>query len=101
MRSHLLDPEGTLALTGDAPSYRCIPTMGPLPTRLADPDADEAQLSLHPWVEPPFRVDYGRQCTLGASITVGVASLSALTPTPPRNVFCRIERVHQLWLRHP
>lgn len=42
-----------------------IPTLPPLPPKLDDEAADEQQLKKFPWIEAPFRVDYGSHTYLG------------------------------------
>lgn len=45
-----------------------ITTTKPLPPKLEDPEADAAQLSNFPWIEPPFRCDYGSNIRLGDNV---------------------------------
>ncbi|KAI5479299.1 maltose O-acetyltransferase [Pseudohyphozyma bogoriensis] len=42
-----------------------VPSIAELPAKLDDPAEDEAQLSAFPWIEPPFRVDYGSHVEIG------------------------------------
>ncbi|ORY89002.1 trimeric LpxA-like protein, partial [Leucosporidium creatinivorum] len=82
-----------------------IPSVGPLPARLPDQAADEAQLESFPVVLPPFTADYGlrvkigqgsflnggtvildtTQCTIGDRVLFGpdVALYSASHPIDP------------------
>src|SRR5882762_1956793 len=47
-----------------------IPSTRPLPPKLEDADAEASQLSAFPWIEPPFRCDYGSQVRLGDNVYI-------------------------------
>ncbi|OAA58600.1 galactoside O-acetyltransferase [Niveomyces insectorum RCEF 264] len=46
----------------------------PLPPPAETPEADEAQLADHPWVESPVRMDYGYNVRLGTNVYVNAHS---------------------------
>ncbi|KAL8278394.1 hypothetical protein RQP46_009286 [Phenoliferia psychrophenolica] len=48
----------------------CVPTIAALPPKLDNEEADEAQLSQFPWIESPFRVDYGAHCSFGSNVYI-------------------------------
>ncbi|KAI9888886.1 MAG: hypothetical protein M1814_006175 [Vezdaea aestivalis] len=47
----------------------------PLPTPLPAPEEDDAQFSQDPWIEPPFRADYGTNVHFGANVFVNFNSV--------------------------
>jgi hypothetical protein len=47
-----------------------IPSTKPLPPKLDDAKAEASQLSAYPWIEPPFRCDYGSQVRLGDNVYI-------------------------------
>ncbi|KAK4695589.1 maltose O-acetyltransferase, partial [Phenoliferia sp. Uapishka_3] len=52
------------------PLRSCVPTIPTLPPKFDDTEKDEAQLGELPWVEPPFRVDYGLHVTFGSNVFI-------------------------------
>jgi len=47
-----------------------ITSTQPLPSKLDDAEADAAQLIAFPWIEPPFRCDYGSNIRLGDNVFI-------------------------------